>query len=363
MKNTIKVAGLLFFLSTSITYAQSESDKAKAFEKGNQAVKLEDEGKYEEALKLLDEAQKLDPTNYNYPYEVGYTYYAQQEYKKALKEFKKVVKYNNITDQCFQMLGNTYDVLGDSANAFKAYDEGLKMFPNSGALYLEKGNVYWAKKQYTNALPFYEQGIQVAPRFPSNYYRAARLYLSSDEEVWGMIYGEIFMNLETGTKRTAEISKLLYDTYKSEIKFTSDSSFSVSFSKSATITIDDVKDPKNIKLPFGIGVYEPTLMLSVINEKTIDINSLDRIRKNFVEFYYQKGNDKKYPNILFEFQNEAIKAGNFEAYNHWILMKGDEDGFTKWQSANKDKWESFVKWFKETDFPIDDTHKFSRYQY
>lgn len=364
MISKTKAFGLLFFFAISVVvYGQSESDKAKALEKGNQAVKLEDEGKYEEALKLLDEAQKLNPTDYNYPYEIGYTYYAQQEYKKALKEFKKVIKYNNINAQCFQMLGNTYDVLGDSVNAFKAYDEGLKMFPNSGALYLEKGNVYWNKKQYNKALPFYEQGIEADPKFPSNYYRAARLYCSSTEEVWGMIYGEIFMNLEPGSKRTAEISKLLYDTYKSEIKFTSDSSFSVSFSKSAIINIDDLKDPKNIKLPFGVGVYEPTLMMAMISEKSIDINSLDRIRKNFVAIYFQKENSKKYPNILFDFQNQIIKAGHFEAYNHWILLKGDEDGFTKWQSANKDKWDSFVKWFKENDIPIDNNHKFYSSQY
>ena len=180
MSNSAKTFILLLLIAAQVAHGQT--NKQIALEKGQQAIKLEDEGKYAEALSLLNEAQKLDPGDFNYPYEIGYTYYVQQDFIKALDQFKKVVTYKNITDQCFQMLGNTYDVMGDSMNAFKAYDEGLKMFPNSGRLYLEKGNVYWNKKEYEKALPFYEQGIKADPKFPSNYYRATRIYCSSTEE-------------------------------------------------------------------------------------------------------------------------------------------------------------------------------------
>jgi len=116
-------------------------------------------------------------------------------------------------------------------------------------------------------------------------------------------------------------------------------------------------------LPFGIGVYEPTLMMSMMSEKSIEINSLDRIRRQFVENYFKNGNDKKYPNLLFEYQNRILKSGHLEAYNHWILMKGDEDGFGKWQSANKDKWENFINWFSENKIQIDENNEFYRGQY
>lgn len=41
------------------------------------------------------------------------------------------------------------------------------------------------------------------------------------------------------------------------------------------------------------------------------------------------GHDKEYPNILFSFQKQVKDAGHIEAYNHWILMKGDEEAFQK----------------------------------
>ena len=361
MTQTIKKIGLLLLLAIGqIAFGQTK--KEKALEKGNQAIQLEDEEKYDDALALLQEAQKLDPEDYNYPYEIGLVYYLQKKYEKSLDVFKKVVLYKNITDQCFQMLGNVYDMMGDSANAITSYDEGLKMFPKSGKLYLEKGNIYWNKKEYGKALPFYEDGIEVDPKFSSNYYRAARIYCSSSEEVWGMIYGEIFMNLERNSKRTSEISKLLYDTYKSEIKFTSDSTMTISFCQRMTMNVDKLSDPKNITIPFCM-IYEPTLLIAVAFEKKIDINSLNQIRKGFVESYFQKDFNKTYPNILFDYQNELLRSGNIEAYNYWILKKGDEVTFTTWQYANKDKWDNFIKWFTSNPIQIDDKHKFYSGQY
>ncbi len=358
----IKSVGLLMFMIIGqFTYGQS--DKDKAFEKGRAAIELMDNGKIDESIKLLEEAQNLDPERFDYPYELAYAYYLKEDYKGAIKILEKNIGHKDVNERLYQLLGNSYDMIGKTEKAFEAYDKGLEKFPNSGMIYLEKGNVYWGKKEYGKALPFYEKGIEVDPKFPSNYYRATLIYCGSTEEVWGMIYGEIFMNLERNSKRTVEISKLLFDTYKSQIKFTSDTSFSVSFSKNASINITDLQDPSKMKLPFGIGVYEPTLMMSMINEKSIDLNSLDRIRTNFVETYFKNGNDKKYPNILFDYQDKVLKAGHLEAYNHWILMKGDEDAFGKWHSSNTEKWDNFVKWFTDNGLVLDDVNKFYSGQY
>jgi tetratricopeptide (TPR) repeat protein len=361
MFTTPKIILLVLLLATS-QHAYCQNDKAKAHAKGEEAIKLEDEGKFEDALKLLNEAQNLDPQDYNYPYEVAYVYMAQKEYKKALKEIKKVTTYKDINDQVYQMLGNVYDVMGDSASALRSYDEGLKLFPKSGKLYLEKGNVYWGCKAYGTALPFYEQGIVVEPKFPSNYYRATRIYCGSSNPVWGMIYGEIFMNLERNSKRTAEISKLLFDTYKEHITFKSKSEMSVSFCHSMVMKINNDPDPKNVKLPFCM-IYEPTLLMSIAMEKKIDMKSLDHIRTEFVKQYFQMNNNKTYPNILFDYQNQILQANHLEAYNHWILMKGDEDGFNSWEKHNQDEWNSFLKWFKANEIPLNENHYFYSGQY
>lgn len=360
MTKTIKLFGLLL-LAISGQLAYGQTNKQMALTKGQEAITLMDNGKLAESIKLLEEAQKLDPNRFDYPYELAYAYYSKEDFKETIKILEKNADHKDVTERLFQLLGNSYDALGKSDKAFEAYDKGLKKFPNSGIIYLEKGNVHWNNKEYDLALPFYEKGIEVDPKFPSNYYRAARIYCGSTEEVWGMIYGELFMNLERNSKRTAEISKLLFDTYKSQIKFSSDTSFSVSFSKNATINIEDLKG--KVKLPYGVGVYEPTLMISMLSVKAIDINTLNTIRSSFIDNYFKNPYSKAYPNILFAYQKKVKEAGHIEAYNHWILMKGDEDGFDKWQSANKDKWESFVTWFGDNVLKINDSNKFVSGQY
>lgn len=355
----------LFFLATAcmVHFAAAQTNQEKAVDKAREGIRLIDNGDVDAGIPLLKEAQKLDPENINYPYELGYAYYAKADYKQASKYLEETVKHKDVSDRVFQLLGNSYDNLGKSDKAIETYEQGLKLFPNSGKLYLELGIIQMMKKEYGKALSYFEKGIELDPGFSSNYYWAAKLYCSSDEEVWGMIYGELFMNLERNSKRTSEMSKLLYDTYASEIQFTSDTTISVSFSKNATVNVTDLKDPAKFKLPFGIGVYEPTLMLSMLPEHAIDLYSLDRIRTAFLDAYFKNGHASEYPNVLFDYQRKLQEAGQFEAYNHWLLMKGDEDAFQQWQATHTAMWDRFVNWFGNNPIKLDRVNRFYADQY
>ncbi|MFZ1799296.1 MAG: tetratricopeptide repeat protein, partial [Chitinophagaceae bacterium] len=196
MFKSIKIFALFTLLFIGqISYAQT--NKEQAYAKAKEAIKLEDEeGKYDEAIQLLKEAEALDPENINYPYEIAYAYSGKKEYKKASDILEKLLDRKDVNGRIYQALGNAYDFQGKGDKAISTYEKGLKKFPNSGELYLESGNMDLVKKDYNKALNYYEKGIEMDPKFPSNYYWASKIYCSSEDEVWGMIYGEIFMNLE-----------------------------------------------------------------------------------------------------------------------------------------------------------------------
>jgi hypothetical protein len=217
------------------------------------------------------------------------------------------------------------------------------------------------KKDFNKALTYYEKGIEMEPSYPANYYKASKIYLSSTEKVWGMLYGELFMNLDRNSKRTAEMSKLLFDTYKNQIQIKGDTT-KLSFSKNFNLSIDAIKDPKNIKLPFPM-VYEMNLTLAVAGQKEITLNSISEVRTNFLKSFIKGGNAKKYPNILFDYQQKLSEQDFFESYNHWLLMMGDEIAFNKWQLGNSSNWNNFMKWFSGNALSVDDAHKFYRLQY
>jgi tetratricopeptide (TPR) repeat protein len=358
--------------SVSVVHAQT-TDKEKAQVKKQEAIELMDNGKLAESIVLLEEARKLDPEEPSFIYELALAKYQQQKFEETIKLLKDLVKKKKATGRVYAMMGNALDEMGKPDKAMDTYDEGIKKFPEEGSLYLERGVMELKKNDPNSALAFFEKGIKAAPMYPSNYYRAAKIFLDSDQEVWGMIYGEIFMNLERGSARTEEISKLLYYTYKGEIKFDSDTSVSVSFARNNnTIYLDPGQNRKTqvasltaqmmtaLGGSFANSVYEMTLVKSVIGEKMINLTSLDRIRTKFLHLYEQQGNDTLHPVVLFDFQRKVMEAGHLEAYNYWILGQGEEKAFGEWTSEHEQQWNDFMKWFKENRITISGENMFTR---
>ena len=357
-----RLTGLFLFLTLTLSsYAQT--NKEKAMNNVKQALILQDHGKPDEAIKLLEDARHFDAETSTVSYELAIAYYSKGEYEKARVVLDSLTKHKDAFGNIYQLLGNCYDKQGNTEKAIATYLDGVTKFPNTGELYLEMGTMFLSRKEYNPAIGWYEKGIEMNPGLASNYYWAAKIYCNSDNAVWGMLYGEIFLLLERDTKRTDEVSKLLYDTYKKDIRFPRDSSFAVRFSSRIMPGPGDTSNGKKSKIPFAKSVYEPTLMLALLSEKSVDLNSLCRVRKYFIESWFRNLNYQKYPNVLFDFQYRALKAGHIDAYNHYVLYKGDETACNKWISANKSKWENFMKWFTKNQLLLDTNYRFIRKQY
>jgi tetratricopeptide (TPR) repeat protein len=330
---------ILLVISITISNAQTGKKVFKC-EKVYEAVKLIDEGKYDESILMLRECEKVDPEEYTYSYEIALAYTYKKEYQNAIDILEKIKKYKNTSADVFQLLGNNYDFLNNPSQAIKTYEEGLKKFPKAGRLYLEKGVIFEINKKYTDAIASYENGIKVDPMFPSNYYRVSKLYLLSNDKLSGLIYGEIFMNLERTTKRTIEISKLLYQTYKDAIVLYGDSS-KIDFCD-VVINAEDFQK-KKFELPL-CAIFGKNFILGLISAKSIDLNSLSEIRANFIKNFYLE-DYKQYPNVLFEYNNKLSATGNFDAYNHYLFQMGAEEEFKEWKSGNDEKYQKFVDWY------------------
>lgn len=375
MKKVLVSFSVLIFLcigSINELFSQNENDEVRSLVET--AVFKMDNGDYEESILILKKAEKLNPKSALVKYEMSYAYYLKKDYKKTIKILSKLVKRDDASDYYYQMLGNAYDNIGNPQKAIKTYGEGLKRFPNSGKLFLETGNVYYNQEDYNTAINWYEKGVDADPRFPSNYFRLAHLFLHSDYKVWGMIYGEIFLNLETSSKRSSVMSEMLYNTYKNEIVF-GDTATKVSFAKNViNINYDPdnendllekmqkaYEDSKNLSLmPWGNRVYEQVILEATLGEKEINLASLNRIRTKFVDIYFEKAHNIANPIILFDFQKRIKDAGYMEIYNYWLLSEGNTEEFNQWYENNKDKIDGFVYWMNNNSLQINDSNKFLR---
>ncbi len=329
----------IVLLMSSTAFGQNNSELA--YEKAEVAIQLMDMGRYQESIAILEECQKLDPKNYMYPYEIAYAHVLQEEYSKAISILNKTKKFKVVNSQVYQLLGNCHSMSGNPKKAIKEYEAGLKRFPNDGNLHLEKGNIYLHKKDYNEAVKNYRNGVKADPMFSSNYFRLAKLYMSSNDKLAGIIYGEIFMNIERTSKRTEEMSELLLNAYQSSITL-GETESKITFCK-VVIDASTLLDGEAFKLPL-CAVFEKNFVMSILGHTEVNVASLSKMRTSFIESFYQE-DYKNYPNVLFTYQKELNNKGLFEAYNFYLFQIGAEEEFATWRKANEDKYQEFYEWY------------------
>jgi tetratricopeptide (TPR) repeat protein len=343
------------FMLTGLVNSQVK-DKQKAQELYKKAIKLvDDEHKYDEAIELYKQAQEYDSETIIFSYEIAFTYYLKNDYRKAVETAEPLLEHKDVDAEVYRLIGNSYDMMGEKEKAIDAYKKGLEKFPGAGTLYHELGVVEINNKNSVEGIKYFEKGISVNPEYGTNYYELAKLFCNSSEKIWGILYGEIYMHIGPTTPKGDDLSSLLYKTYYFALDVMDPKKKSVSFSKSVT--------NQNLSTaPFTMN-YEMGMALSIIDVDKITLKSLAKIRERFIKTWFEKGMDKKFPNALFDWQKEAVDKGYFKAYNYFIFRNGDEKEFNKWLDKNEESFVNFAKWFSKNQLELNTHNYFVRTNY
>jgi tetratricopeptide (TPR) repeat protein len=290
-------------------------------------------GDYANAVIVLNSALKKNPDDLELQKDLTFTYYLQRNYSSAVESGRLLIARSDADEQCYQILGMAYKAIDEKKEADKMYKQGIKKFPSSGELYNEYGEMLWVQKD-ADAIVFWEKGIEVDPGYSSNYYNACKYYYFTYDKSWTLIYGEIFINLESYSKRTPEIKFLLVDAYKK--------------------LFTDLKSPKSLvnKNPFTAAY------MAVMNDQSSSISmgitpeSLNILRSKFVLEWFEKYADK-YPFRLFNYQRQLLKEGMFEAYNQWAFGASMSlTFFQSWTTQHADEYNRFVNFQKGRVFKV-----------
>jgi Tfp pilus assembly protein PilF len=325
MKKLASVLGLfLLFLTGMAQRADSLHAVAKQFMRS---------GDYSNAIIVLTNALKADPSSLEIQKDLAFTYYLQKNYSNSVEEGRKLIAREDADEQCYQILGMAYKAVEENKQADKMYKQGIKKFPSSGELYNEYGEML-AVNNNSEAIHFWEKGIEVDPSYSSNYYNASKYYSYTTDKVWCLVYGEIFVNLESYSRRTPEIKSLLVTEYK---KFFAD--------------IKNVKSAAG-KNPFALAYVNIMTDQSSSVAAGVTAESLGNLRSKFVLEWFEKFADK-YPFRLFEYHRQLLKDGLFDAYNQWIF--GASIGLTSfqnWTTQHMDDYNRFITFQKGRVFKL-----------
>jgi len=289
-------------------------------------------GDFDNAILVLNSALKQDPNNLDLQKDLVLSYTYKRDFAKALDVVKPLLERDDIDEQTYQVAGNVYRALAMTKDGEKMYKKALKKFPSSGPLYSEYGEMLWDTKDYS-AIQQWEKGIEVNPSYAGNYYNAASYYYFTKDKVWTLIYGEIFVNMESLTERSTEVKKMLLDTYKQKL-----------------FTDLDSKNKK--QSDFEKAVAEIFNKQASLTSKGITIETLNMIRTRFILDWFNTY-AKKYPFRLFDYQQQLIKEGMFEAYDEWLFGPVDNlAAFDQWTKNNSEVYTKFTTFQKGRIFKM-----------
>ncbi len=291
------------------------------------------QGDYENAILVLNKALQQDNQNLEMLKDLAFAYYLQRDFDKSLAVAKPLVDRADVDVQSYQILGMVYKGIEEKKECIKMYRQAIKKFPHSGVLYNEYGEVLGTDNG-ADAIRFWERGIEVDPNYSSNYFNAALYYYSKNEKIWSLIYGEIFVNLESYSKRTEQIKDMLTQEYK---KFFADAS---------------LLRGQNIKNDFALAFVTEINAHSSEVAQGITPESLTRVREGFIAGWFEK-DGQQFPFHLFDYMQQLIKQGTFAAYNQWIFgASQNETEFQNWVKTHTEEYSKFINFQKNRIFKL-----------
>jgi tetratricopeptide (TPR) repeat protein len=308
--------GFMFFCLYS--EAQQQQDAKAMQENARDFVK---KGDYNNAVLVLNRAVQQEPENLDIQKDLAFALYLKTDFNKALETIKPLLDRRDAEVQVYQVAGMIYKGKEDLAEAEKLYKKGIKRFPESGVLYNDYGELLWYKKD-NNAIRLWEKGMEMAPNYSGNYYNGARYYYYTNDKTWSIIYGEIFVNMESYSRRTIEIKNLLLESYKK------------------LLTDTDIMKNQNNKSPFAMAYLTIISHRSSIISTGITPESLTMLRTSFILDWDDKY-ASKFPFRLFEYHRQLLKQGLFESYNQWLF--GPIQNLTAFQNWTNKHTESYTE--------------------
>lgn len=341
MTHLKRIAVTLAFSLLGIYNAGAQLSNPEARKMKENAQNDMNRGQYGNAILLYNQAIKLEPNDVELRRDLAYAHYLNGTADKGREIINEVLKTDYADEQTFQIAAAIESKLGNNNKAKSVLNNGLKKYPKSALLYFNRGNLLSLEGKSRQAVQNFEDGIKADPNYAANYFALARQYESSNN-LWSILYYEIFINLEPSSKKTAEAKSSLYKGY---INY---------FQKESTTQLPSFGTSGNG--PSGQSFDK--VLTYLINKNVaaitsgINTESLSMLRTRII-LDWNLSYAGNYPFSLFSYYDRLLKAGHFEAYNQWLFGANENSTtFATWIKTNTAAYSDFEKWLNNNPLQL-----------
>jgi Tfp pilus assembly protein PilF len=320
-------------------------------------IALNDEGKYDEAIVLYDEAIKADPKYAPAYYEKGLSCIKQGQYNTAIDVFEKMIddfEKDSVMEHVYCNLGTAYDLAGNTKKSLKIFKKGAELFPQSYMIWFNQGVTFAGKQKYEDAIASFKNAIQRNPRHPGSHYSLAMLTADGNRYASLLSLYHFFM-LEYESTR-AERSWLVFKKLMNYgVKKTGEKSTTI------TLSLDDLTTKKKKEDDFsGVALIYP-LMVASANDTSVTkffeegaFNELSYKMKMLITFLNPKEGGNK--GFFWEFYVPFFKEMTEKKFMNVLAARigaslDDDAASKKWLEQHTATAEAFDKWVATYSWP------------
>jgi Tfp pilus assembly protein PilF len=288
---------------------------------------------YGNAIIVLKKAMDLAPNDTEIVNDLGLSYYMAGQYKVGYELLAPFAETKYSDDRTYVVAALCLRGGKNIKEAETVYRIGLQNFPKSGALYCDFGEFLQLTQGATDACIIqWEKGIMQDPAYPGNYYNASRYYGQTDANLWAVIYGEIFVNMESYSNRTVEIKNQMYDSYKRLFAYELDNAkLKSAFEKQVAALLKK-------QAPLAINGITPEVLTA--------------IRTRFILDWFHS-NPQQLPYRLFDHQQLLLEEGIFDAYNQWLFGSvANLNAFQNWTKTHPEEYVAFNQFQRNRIFKM-----------
>ncbi len=202
---------------SGVAAIRSDEEALKQFDEGNRFM---EEGKYDEALKIFEDALAKHPDVYAIHLNIGSTYLkkgdldkAEAEYKVALDGIMKAqgdLNRDKITSvRALSGLAEVALKKGDLKTAQGYFTQALDISPEDEIAAYNVGEVFFSNQQIDDAIRYFELAIKIKSDWPKPYSKLGYVYLNKGDMNSALDYFRKFIQMAPNDPEAEQVKKVI----------------------------------------------------------------------------------------------------------------------------------------------------------
>jgi len=329
-------------LSFSFLYAQEDNEIEKIVLQG---IEAHDKQEYSQAINIYKKALLLDSLSPLVNYEMALSYYAMQDYKKAI-QYSDVVflTENDMHSLAYLVKGSSLSDLEEFEAALKTFNQALKIDSTYYLNHFNIGLIHLKMNNKNNAEKSFFEALKDNPAHSSSHYYLTMNSINKEMKIPALLSAYFFLLLEPNTLRAQETLTIIHYLFDENVSKDDKGAININYRAQ-----DDNAPFKAAELFLGLAVAKKhtnndensseeehfcsitTDLFTVLSELVKTDTESDFWHEFYISFY-----------------EKLTHSNHMTTFCEYItLSQYSEEEKDKWYEENNEKIQNFSIWLEE----------------